>query len=146
MYIVRPHSSVDDKVNLPSGSDCRVFGSSDLQILSSVAYKNRSYYYIWQHTHVSIRQHTSAYVSTRQHTSAYVSIRQHTSAYVSMRQHGMRPLSPTKIAHTTISENTRTRIVKMMRTALLLDSLRHSSTMKPHAGSSFLKPAFKQHF
>jgi hypothetical protein len=138
MYIVKPHSSVDDKVNLPSGSDCRVFGSSGLQIFRSCLPLPTRF----AHTTISgntrtsrIRQHTSAHVSTRQHTSAYVSIRQHTSAYVSMRQHSMRPPSPTRIAHTTISENTRTRIVKMMRTALLLDSLRHSSTMKPHAGS-----------
>jgi hypothetical protein len=46
-------------------------------------------------THVSIRQHPSAYVSIhtsasvsiRQHPSASVSIRQHTPAYASIRQH-----------------------------------------------------------
>ena len=36
-----------------------------------------------QPTHVSIRQHMSAYVSICQHTSSYVIIRHHTSSYVS---------------------------------------------------------------
>jgi hypothetical protein len=54
-----------------------------------------AYVSIRQHTmhtpsHVSIRQHMSAYAAhTRQHTSAYVSIRQHrqhTSAYVRMER------------------------------------------------------------